>query len=198
MIVALYQPGRTPAEIVSIQDAIQRIQKGPTGWLVARHLLDQPTRGQQDDRARFFGALAVIVKLNSERSVGPAAVRCSPANSPASSKLSDDEAREVLQNLLRWLVATPTDGSGTLSVHKLTQALVTYFIHFSHLWPHCIWHVLLCLDAQRCVPLDEVGDAPESAKLAARLGLPGLRVALAFVNTLVDDVGRTEMTSPQL
>ncbi len=112
-----------------------------------------------------------------------------------SSTLSDDDASELLRNLLRWLTSLAPDTSSALSVQKLCHALVTYFVHFSHLWPRCVRHVLLCLDAGRSLPSEELEDAPDVSQLAARLDANHLRVAMWFVGSLVLDVGKTDMSS---
>ena len=61
MIVALYQPG-PPEAIAKIQEVLQRLQRSPEGWELGQSLL-----GSSDDNIKFFGALTLIVKINTER-----------------------------------------------------------------------------------------------------------------------------------
>ena len=56
-----------PAEIASVQSTLQSIQKSPDGWRVAQHLLGRPVKAPTDDQIKFFGALTIVVKLNTER-----------------------------------------------------------------------------------------------------------------------------------
>jgi hypothetical protein len=63
MVRMLYQPN--PPELISrIQEILQQVQKSPEGWQLAEHLLDRP-----DTNVKFFGALTIIVKLNTERCI---------------------------------------------------------------------------------------------------------------------------------
>jgi hypothetical protein len=61
LVLALYEP-RPPDAIAGIQESLQQLQKSPAGWQLAQNLLMQP-----DDKVKFFGALTMIVKLNTER-----------------------------------------------------------------------------------------------------------------------------------
>jgi hypothetical protein len=61
LINELYKPN--PAQTVShIQEVLQRLQKSPQGWQLAQGLLARP-----GDNIKFFGALTIIVKLNTEK-----------------------------------------------------------------------------------------------------------------------------------
>ncbi|EFX00419.1 importin [Grosmannia clavigera kw1407] len=48
-------------------ETLQRIQKSPEGWQLAQALLDRPIKSTTDDQVKFFGALTIIIKLNTER-----------------------------------------------------------------------------------------------------------------------------------
>lgn len=111
----------------------------------------------------------------------------------ASSTLSEDDASELLRNLLRWLASSAGDSAGVLSTQKLCQALVTFFIHFSALWPNCVKSLLLSLRTGHAVSHEDVESAPAVADILAGLDWRILRVALWFVNNLVTDVGKTDM-----
>ncbi len=70
-------PGTSPGTISKIQEMLQRIQKSPQGWQLAQALLDKPVQSPTDDQIKFFGALTIIVKLNTERSVILPILKCS-------------------------------------------------------------------------------------------------------------------------
>ncbi|OAA58396.1 importin [Niveomyces insectorum RCEF 264] len=178
LILALYDPQTAHTTIATIQETLQRLQKAPEGWRLAQTFLDRPVQTTADDQIKFFGALTIIVKLNTE-----------------SSALSNDDARELLQNLLRWLAESAGDNAGVLSTQKLCHALVTFFIHFPALWPRCVHHLVLCLRTGRNVPLPDDANAdtaPGTAEMATSLDWHRLRVALWFINTLVTDVAKTD------
>jgi hypothetical protein len=63
MILFLYQPN-PPHIIAQTQAALSRLQGSQQAWELAQHLLTRP-----DEKVKFFGALTIIVKLNTERSV---------------------------------------------------------------------------------------------------------------------------------
>ncbi|KAL1873975.1 hypothetical protein VTK73DRAFT_676 [Phialemonium thermophilum] len=172
LIRALYEPA--PPQVISrIQEVLQRLQKSPEGWQLAQSLLTN-----SDDTVKFFGTLTVIVKLNTE-----------------SSNLSDEEARELLQNLVNWVIRCLQDGSGPMVIRKLCSALATYFIHFSQLWPFCVRHLVHCLDLGRSVPVEQVGSAAQMDAVLGTLSLAKLQAALWFAASFVEDVGKTDMNS---
>ena len=49
---------RSPAEIASIQNTLQKIQRSSEGWQFADELLKSA-----DDNVRFFGALTFTIKV---------------------------------------------------------------------------------------------------------------------------------------
>lgn len=61
LIHELYKPNSAET-ITRIQEVLQRLQKSPQGWQLAQGLLTCP-----GDNIKFFGALTIIVKLNTER-----------------------------------------------------------------------------------------------------------------------------------
>jgi hypothetical protein len=102
-----------------------------------------------------------------------------------------------LQNLLQWLASSVHDSHAVLSTQKLCHALVTYFIHFSQLWPNCVRHLILSLDAGYAMPIDDANNTAEIGHVASNLDLRLLRVVLWFINILVDDVGKTDASAPK-
>ncbi|CAK7197918.1 member of the karyopherin-beta [Sporothrix eucalyptigena] len=180
LIISLYNPHTPHTTIVAVQDVLQRLQRSPEGWRLAQTLLDRPLNSTTSDQVRFFGALTIIIKLNTE-----------------SISLSDDDARELLQNLLRWLALSAIAQSAILSTQKLCQALSTFFIHFPTLWPNCVKSLLLCLRTGHNVTHRDVEHAPGISEIAAGLDWRLTRVALNFTNILVTDVGKTDMRIPK-
>ncbi|KAF7525217.1 hypothetical protein G7054_g11163 [Neopestalotiopsis clavispora] len=120
LVNRLYEQN-TSSTIAQIQEVLQKLQKSPEGWQIAEGLL-----ARQADNVRFFGALTFIVKLNTDT-------------------LEDEDARSALIKLIDWLLKCLEVGAGAIVIRKLCSALVTHFIHFSHIWPLCLRHVLLCL-----------------------------------------------------
>lgn len=66
----MYEPA-PPEAISKIQDVLHRLQKSSEGWQLARSLLDNG-----DDKVKFFGALTLIVKLNTEKYAVPISKTC--------------------------------------------------------------------------------------------------------------------------
>lgn len=180
LILALYSPNTLHTNIGSIQDTLQRLQRSPEGWRLAQTFLDRPVQSTADDQIKFFGALTIIVKLNTE-----------------SSALSPEDAGELLQNLLRWLASSAREEAGFLSTQKLCQALVTFFIHFPSLWPKCAKSLLISLHTGTGVVGEDVNRAPSVSEIVAGLDWRLLRTALIFANSLVSDVAKTDMRLPK-
>lgn len=127
------------------------------------------------DNVKFFGALTFIVKLNTET-------------------LEDEAAQAaVLQKLIGWLLASLENGAGPIVLRKLCSALVTHFIHFSHLWPLCIRHLLYCLDVNRGDALDSAQDVAPPADQMIRDLPPHKAIALAwFATSLAEEAEKTD------
>ncbi|KAK3692694.1 armadillo-type protein [Podospora appendiculata] len=174
LIRALYQPN-APATIAQIQEVLQRLQKSPQGWQLAQSLI-----ASRDDNIKFYAALTVIVKLNRD-----------------SASLTDDEAKELLQNIVGWVLQSLVDGSSAFVTKKLCSALITFFIHFPHLWPSCLRHFLYCLDIGRSTPVESLDDALQTNIIVGNLDRRKLTVAVWFATTLVEEVGKTDMNSPK-
>ncbi|CAJ2505947.1 Uu.00g000770.m01.CDS01 [Anthostomella pinea] len=170
LIHELYKPN--PADrITHIQDVLQRLQRSPQGWQLAQGLLARP-----GDNIKFFGALTIIVKLNTER-------------------LPDDDARSVLQTLITWLINSLQDGSGPVVVRKLCSALVTYFIHYSHTWVKCVRHIIHCLDLNASVPVDDVRDVAPIEHLVQALEPRKFLAASWFAAALAEETEKVDTKS---
>jgi uncharacterized membrane protein len=175
LIRALYQPN-PPETISKIQDVLQRLQRSPEGWQLAQSLISH-----REDNIRFYAALTLIIKLNRD-----------------SAGLSEDDAKGLLENLIGWVIQSLADGAANFVIKKLCTALVTYFMHFSHLWPNCTRHFIYCLDLGRGAPVDGLDDALQTDILVAKLDRQKLRLAIWFATSLVEEVGKTDMTAPKL
>ncbi|KAK8004325.1 hypothetical protein PG989_004044 [Apiospora arundinis] len=134
LVESLYQPN-SPAVVSRIQESLQRLQKSPDGWQIADALLSRSS-----DNVKFFGALTFVVKLNTDT-------------------IDDDEAKLLVQKLINWLIASLDNGAGSIVIRKLCSALVTHYVHFSHLWPLCIQGLVYCLDLNKGDVLDDAQDA---------------------------------------
>ncbi|KAI0013939.1 armadillo-type protein [Xylariaceae sp. FL0662B] len=170
LIHQLYKPN-SAATISYIQEVLQHLQKSPEGWQLAQGLLTRP-----DDNVKFFGALTVIVKLNTE-------------------SLPDEDALSVLQNLISWLINSLEDGSGAIVVRKLCSALVTYFIHYSHTWTRCIFHLLHCLDLNSSAPQENLDGSSPAEHIVRTLPLQKFLAATWFTTTLAEEVEKIDLKS---
>ncbi|KAI5855601.1 armadillo-type protein [Durotheca rogersii] len=159
LIRELYKPNPA-AKIARIQEVLQGLQRSPDGWQLAQGLLSRP-----DGNVKFFGALTIIVKLNTE-------------------SLPDEDAVSVLQQLISWLITSLGDGSREFVLRKLCSALVTYFIHYSHTWTKCVRHLLYCLDTQASVPVENVKDG-DTIEPAIRALDPGKFLVLTWFATVL-------------
>ncbi|KAI1338073.1 armadillo-type protein [Xylariaceae sp. FL0016] len=170
LIHELYKPNS--AETIShIQEVLQRLQKSPDGWQLAQGLLARP-----GDNIKFFGALTLIVKLNTER-------------------LQDEDATSVLQNLITWLINSLQDGSGPIVIRKLCSALVTYFIHYSHTWVKCVRHLLHCLDRNAVVSLEDNRDAVPIQDMTRDLDPQKFLAASWFAAALAEEIEKVDTRS---
>jgi hypothetical protein len=175
LIRALYQPN-PPETISKIQEVLHRLQRSPEGWQLAQSLI-----AHREDEIRFYAALTVIIKLNRD-----------------SAGLGEDDARGLLESIIGWTIQSLVDGAANFVTKKLCSALVTYFVHFSHLWPNCVRHFIYCLDLGRGAPVESLDDALQTDVLVGKLDRRKLNVAIWFATTLVEEVGKTDMTAPKL
>ncbi|KAH6636082.1 armadillo-type protein, partial [Chaetomium tenue] len=174
LIRALYQPN-PPDTISKIQEVLHRLQRSPEGWQLAQSLI-----AHREDNIRFYAALTLIIKLNRD-----------------SSGLSEDDAKGLLENIIGWTIQSLADGAGNFVIKKLCTALVTYFMHFSHLWPNCIRHFIYCLDLGQGTPVDSLDNALPTDVLVGKLGPQKLKAAIWFATSFVEEVGKTDMNAPK-
>ncbi|KAG7070567.1 importin 13 [Colletotrichum scovillei] len=173
LVLALYEPS-PPETIARIQETLHRMQRSPSGWWIARDLL-----GYADDKVKFFGALTLIVKLNTERF----------------SSLSKEDASELLQNLIGWFVRSLDDGSGAMVVRKLSAALVTFFLCFPTQWELCIRHLCFSLSEGVALPQDRVDETIDLSSVLQTLQPRNVQAALWFSGALIDEATKVEMNS---
>ncbi|KAK3368200.1 armadillo-type protein [Podospora didyma] len=174
LIRELYSPN-SPDTISKVQEVLHRLQRSQEGWQLAQSLITH-----SDDNIKFYAALTLIVKLNRD-----------------SAELSEDEAKGLIENIVGWVLQSLADGSGAFVTKKLCSALVTYFIHFSHLWPSCVRHFVSCLDIGRAFPPDALDDTLPTKELVLKLNGQQTKLAVWFIASLVDEVGKTDMNSPK-
>ncbi|ROT38867.1 hypothetical protein SODALDRAFT_311989 [Sodiomyces alkalinus F11] len=179
LVLALYEPS-APRNLKQIQETLSRLQRSPSGWWIARDLLSSG-----DDKVKFYGALTVTVKLNTERHVGD------PVGS-----LSQDDSLELLHNLTQWIVRSLKDGSGIIVIRKLISALVTFFLHFPNQGRLLIRHLCVSLSSpQAQYPLCSIGTSVGIDAVLRKLELQQLRAALWLTGTLVEEAGKTDLNT---
>ncbi|PKS11859.1 hypothetical protein jhhlp_001153 [Lomentospora prolificans] len=169
LIHALYEPV-PPAAVSQIQDILHRVQRSTQAWSVARDLLARP-----DEKVRFFGALTLIVKLNTD-----------------SSSLAEPELTELFSSLLGWFAKSALDSSSGLVTRKLSTALVTFFLYFpTHSRP-CLRHLICCLHLQRYANTDELHNA---LAWIPDLSPRALQAAILFAADLVEEAAKVDLNS---
>ncbi|OLN81517.1 Importin beta-like protein [Colletotrichum chlorophyti] len=173
LVLALYQPA-PPETIARIQETLHHMQRTPSGWWIARDLL-----AHADDKVKFFGALTLIVKLNTERQAFQTA----------------HDIRKLLQNLVGWFVKSLDNGSSAMVVRKLSSALVTFFLCFPVQWTFCIRHICCSLSEGIFVPQERVSESINLSDFLHTLHPRKLQAALWFSGTLVDEAAKVEMNS---
>lgn len=181
--------------IAKTQSTLSRLQGTPQAWLLARHLLARP-----DEKVKFFGALTIIVKLNTERYVespGLEALLRSALLMPSpSSSLADNDATELLVHLVGWYIDSVNSSPGPLVTRKLASALSTFLMHFHNLWPHHIRHLVYCLASGRpCDPSSLDGSVDFAAALDS-LGPVQVQAVLWVTSNVVEDIQRVDLNAP--
>lgn len=114
---------------------------------------------------------------------------------PGRSSLSDDDAQDLLHNIIGWLIQSLDKGEGAVVVRKLCSVLAAYFIQFSRSWTRCVRHLLYCLCLGQATPYNELGDAPESTILVQNISSDKAVIIFWFISNLVEDVGKMDSNS---
>ncbi|KAL8794878.1 MAG: hypothetical protein Q9195_002590 [Heterodermia aff. obscurata] len=128
LVNALYKPG---ADVSQINATLTRYQKSQEGWNFADQLLQS-----QDDKVRFFGALTFTIKINTDWST-----------------LTVEDAGELRQRLLTWLVRLVRNRDGPVVIRKVCAALVAQFLKS---WTSHHYHDQVVLNLQDTIPLIHV------------------------------------------
>ncbi|KAI1781451.1 ARM repeat-containing protein [Hypoxylon cercidicola] len=170
LIHELYKPN-PPATVSRIQEILQGLQKSSDGWQLAESLLSRP-----GSNVKFFGALTIIVKLNTEN-------------------LSDEDAVSVLHKLVSWLIACLTDGTPSFVIRKLCSALVTYSIHYFHTWPRCIRRLAYCLQTGTSVPLEDIKDTSPIDDVARSSNVGCFLEIVWFATVLAEEAEKIDTKS---
>lgn len=142
-------------------------------WSIARDLL-----ARRDDKVKFHGALILIIKLNTE-----------------SSSLGDDDAAELLINLVGWYLESLAGGIAPLVTRKLSSALATFLVHFHPMWPHFIQQLVISLAQGQALPPSPSSQSEDFHFALPRLGPTQLRAALWVVANVAEDASKLDLNA---
>ncbi|KAI0389856.1 armadillo-type protein [Xylariaceae sp. FL0594] len=168
LVIELYNPNRS-RPVRRINEILQQFQKSSAGWKLAYTLLERP-----DTQVKFFGALTLIVKLNTDR-------------------LSDHDALEFLQSTITWLIQMLANSQGVFVIKKLCSALVTFFKLYYHLWPRCIRHLICCLARKAAIPIEDAADSLPLEQIIQGLDAQSLQAACWFGTALAEDTDKMDL-----
>lgn len=193
LILSLYQPN-SPEVISRTQAALSQLQGTPQAWQIAKLLLARP-----DEKVKFFGALTIIVKLNTERYVSGFVV-AGKSNTWSSdpwdsSHLADDDAVELLVHMIDWYITSISSSNGPLVSRKLASALSTFLVHFHRLWPRFLYHLTYCLVNHNSVSPRDLDTSHNLEDALARLGPSETRAALWVITNIVDDLPKFDLNA---
>ncbi|KAL7787016.1 armadillo-type protein [Trichoderma ceciliae] len=172
LILSLYEPA-SPSTISKTQSTLSRLQSSPQAWSLARHLLGRPS-----DKVKFFGALTIIVKLNTENA-----------------SLTDSDAIELLVSLLEWYLSALQQKTGLLVVRKLSSALATYFLYFHRLCSRYVFHLLVCLASNRAWQPGTIDDSVDFNTISDSLEGIHLHAAILVISNILEDVTRIDLNA---
>ncbi|KAF4587558.1 Armadillo-type fold protein [Ophiocordyceps camponoti-floridani] len=172
LILSLYQPN-SPQIIADAQACLSRFQCSSQAWTMIQDLLQCP-----DENVKFFGALTVIIKLNKE-----------------SSALNNEDATELLIRLVGWYIRSLVHSDSPLVLRKLSSAIGTHFIHFHHLWPLYLRHIVLCLACGQSLNPIETREPNEFASALGGLCPRRLQAAVWVVTCVMEDASRIDLSA---
>jgi hypothetical protein len=112
-----------------------------------------------------------------------------------SSSLGEDDAKELLFNLLHWYLESFTQGSSLLVSRKLSSALATFFIHFHRLWKNYIRHLLLCLASRQVHDTSAIDESADLSELMGGLSPVQTRAALWVIINVMEDASRVDLNA---
>lgn len=172
LILSLYQPN-SPQIIADAQACLSRFQCSSQAWTMIQDLLQCP-----DENVKFFGALTVIIKLNKE-----------------SSALNNEDATELLIRLVGWYIRSLVHSDSPLVLRKLSSAIGTHFIHFHHLWPLYLRHIVLCLACGQSLNPIETREPNEFTSALGGLCPRRLQAAVWVVTCVMEDASRIDLSA---
>ena len=151
-----------------------------------------------ESNIKFFAALTLIVKLNRDRFVHVPHGQTSRVLAQLtleSAKLSEEDAKGLLEVTIGWLLQSLSDGTPNFVLKKICSVLVTHFIYFSQHWPKCVRQLLYCLDLGRSAPFEALDESLDTSLLVSSLDHGKTWVAIQFANSLVEEVAKPDMNS---
>ncbi|KAF4120256.1 importin 13 [Geosmithia morbida] len=175
LVVNLYEPNQ-PAVIAATQATLTQLQNSPRAWSIARDLL-----ARADDKVKFHGALIIIIKLNTE----------------SSSSLSDNDATELLLNLVGWYLESFSKNSTPLVTRKLASALATFLIHRHQVWHRYIIHLAMCISSGQAHHPGILKDSEAPASALNNLDGTSLQAILWVVQNVMEDASKLDLNSEQ-
>ena len=109
-----------------------------------------------------------------------------------SASLGNEEADELFNTILGWLVESTVEGSSNLVTRKLSSALVVFCLHFpAHAHP-CLRRLLCSLYLRRHANEDEItGFWDAHPVFDPRV----LETAVVFATDLVEEAGKVDVNS---
>lgn len=134
---------------------------------------------RSDEKVKFHGALILIIKLNTE-----------------SSSLSDDDATELLVNLIRWYLESLSQGAAPLVTRKLSSALATFLVHFQHIWQHFVQHLVISLAGGQAYPPSPLAQPEAFSAALERLEPLQLKSALWAIGNVAEDISKLDLNAP--
>lgn len=110
--------------------------------------------------------------------------------------LSEEDADDLLQTLINFLIKALNNNEGALVVRKLCSTLVAYFLQFSGRWTRCLNHLTYCLSKDQAVQYAEVIDTvPGTENLVESLSPQKVVALFWFSGGLVEEVGKMDSNS---
>ncbi|KAG5366324.1 hypothetical protein CJU89_0744 [Yarrowia sp. B02] len=165
LVESLYVP-RNADEIKETQRQLQAQQRGPHGWEMARQLLRSNSSNSQ-----FFGALTYAVQINA---------RADSGNSG-----TEDDQRQVVSELLSWLVGIRSRAEGkAFVVQKLLSVITLAFQRYPYAWRAPLNSVIGTITTGEVVLDVPNGNTPQINNAA------DLQLILLFAKTLAEDLSR--------
>jgi len=110
--------------------------------------------------------------------------------------LTDEDADNLLETLIDFLIKSLNRNEGALVVRKLCSTLVAYFLQFSSQWTRCLRHLTYCLSKDQAVRYSEVVDSMADTSTLID-NLPTLKAVAIFwfSGGLVEEVGKMDSNS---